>query len=119
MTTTRHLLRSTFLSACLLAGLGAGYAVDRMPTANACATMSFSPCAELDTTQVIDMRGAPAEIGDLHEIVAVATDDGAPADLVACWIANGAVGDPADGSETLYASRLVIDSCNPIGWVSV
>lgn len=88
-------------------------------TTDACTDMTFNPCAELDTTQVIDMRGAPVEIGDLNEIVAVAIDDGAPADLVACWIANGAVGDPDDGSETLYASRLVIDGCSPIGWVQV
>jgi hypothetical protein len=116
---TRHLIRSTFLTACLLAGLGAGYAVDHMPTTGACATMTINPCAELDTSQVIDMRGTPVEVGDLNEIVAVATDDGAPADLVACWIANGAHGDPTDGSETLYATRLVIEACSPIGWVSV
>lgn len=55
--------------------------------------------------------------GDLDQVVAVVVDDGAPADLIACWIASGATHDPIDGPGTLTASRLVIDSCNPLGWV--
>lgn len=120
--TTRIAQLALIAGAAALVGSLSDYApslVHLASTTDACTDMTFNSCAELDTTQVIDMRGAPADIGDLNEIVAVAIDDGAPADLVACWIANGAVGDPDDGTETLYASRLIIDACNPIGWVSV
>lgn len=128
MTTTRHPIATRLAQLALIAGAAAlvGSLSDYAPalvrlavTTDACTDMTFNSCAELDTTQVIDLRGEPVPVGDLNEIVAVAIDDGAPADLVACWIANGAVGDPTDGSETLYASRLVIDGCSPIGWVSV
>lgn len=54
---------------------------------------------------------------DLGIIVAVDTTD-APVDLVACWVASGARHDAIDGPNTLTASRLVIDSCNPLGWVN-
>lgn len=117
------MIRATLTGLIVGAGLVIGLSSHTVELAglvahNACADMSINACAELDTSAVTDTRGASVPVGDLHEIVAVATDDGAPADLVACWIANGAVGDPTDGSETLYASRLVIDGCNPIGWVS-
>lgn len=55
---------------------------------------------------------------DLSLIVAVDIE-GAPADLVACWTTSGATHDPIDGPGTLTTSRLVIDSCNPLGWVGV
>jgi hypothetical protein len=59
----------------------------------------------------------PAPVGDLDQVVAVTEVSHAPADLVACWLASGARHDQVDGPDTLTASRLVIDACNPLGWV--
>lgn len=71
------------------------------------------------TSDAIEGCATAADHGadaDLHQVVAVELE-GAPADLIACWAASGATHDQADGPGTLTASRLVIDSCNPLGWV--
>lgn len=142
MTNRRHHI-ATFYFVLLLVGLGTGRVIDtygpaalKMVAEHTCELrhMAFNPCAELDTTQVEDLRGAwaPAECwdepgpttvcGDYHraspdadnfrpaDSYELASDD--QADPVAdCLVEAGWTGIAGDSEARIYAPREAIERC--------
>lgn len=76
------------------------------------------PTAELDTSVVVDLRGAPRPVPDLSAEAELPVDDSVPAQLVNCWRLSGAYSDPFDGQELLYLPRRDAMACDLFGWVN-
>ncbi len=143
-TTRRHFIRSAIAGLIAAAALMSSHPIGLTAAHSApgCAAGAYCDQYAVDMSREIDpvadcltsqgFRGRPDDgsetiyatadaieacaaypVGDLSALVSVDTD-GAPADLVACWTASGA---RYDGPGILTASRLTIDSCNPLGWV--
>lgn len=120
MTRTRRrivrplLLAATAASSILFAGHHSADLV-QLAAAHSCelGTMMINPCADLDTSNVTDLRGAPISF-DLDAIVEIGDAD-VDADVWRC-LQSGPHTDELEG-HAVSTTRLALGSCDPFGWV--